>query len=231
MLEDAPRLTIFPRPERPEQAVVDAFRGAQTGHVTDAMNGRGALEASIKPVQGTPDDVAAIVGVALTCWTGPDDNLAIVGTLAEAEPGDVVVAATDAFRGAAVAGDNVSGMMRNQGIVALVMDGMARDSEGILATGFPVFCAGITPNSCSRNGPGTIGAPVTLGGVSVSSGDVVVADRDGVVVVPREQAAEVASRLVQIRELEAEFEAKVQGGLGVPGFYTELEESGAVKRV
>ena len=231
VIEDPPQLTVHPRPQRPEPALVEAFRGAQTGHVVDAMDGRGALGGAIKPVPGTPDEVAAVVGVALTCWAGPDDNLAIIGAIAEARPGDIVVAATDAFQVSAVAGDMVAGMLRNQGVVALVMDGMARDSAGIHAVGLPFFCAGITPNSCARNGPGTVGAPVTLAGVSVSSGDIVVADRDGVVIVPSAQAAAVAARLEEIRTLERAFEAQIEAGLGVPGFYQDLVDSGAVRRL
>ncbi|MGI9658436.1 MAG: RraA family protein [Gaiellaceae bacterium] len=231
MIEDPPQLTVHPRPHRPEATVVDAFRGAQTGHVVDAMDGRGALGGTIKPVPGTPDELAAVVGIALTCWTGPDDNLAIIGAIAEATPGDIVVASTDAFRGSAVAGDMVAGMLRNQGVAALVMDGMARDSAGIHAVGLPFFCAGITPNSCARNGPGTVGAPVTLAGVSVSSGDIVVGDRDGVVIVPLERADAVAARLEEIRTLEGALEAQIEAGLGVPEFYKELVETGAVRRL
>ena len=231
MIEDPPQLTVHPRGPRPEQALVEAFKGAQIGHVVDAMDGRGALDADIKPVPGTPDDVASVVGVALTCWAGPDDNLAVIGAIAEASSGDVVVAATDGFRGAAVAGDMVAGMLRNQGVVALVMDGMARDTAGILETGLPVFSAGVIPNSCARSGPGIVGAPVTLAGVSVSSGDIVVADKDGVVIVPLGQASAVAERLDDIRALEASLEAQIEAGLGVPGFYEELVESGAVRRL
>ena len=231
MIEDLPQLTIHPRLARPDPALVDALRGAQTGHLVDAMDGRGALDAGIKPVAGLSDENACFAGVALTCWTGPDDNLGLIGAIAEATAGDVVVAATDAFHGAAVAGDMVCGMLRNQGVVAFVTDGMTRDSAGILATGLPVFCAGVTPNSPARNGPGLVGAPITVGGVSVASGDILVGDSDGVVVVPVSRAPQVASRLEEIRTLEAKLEAEISAGLGVPGFYEELVEAGVVKRL
>lgn len=195
------------------------------------MDGRGALDACIKPVSGTPPEVACFTGVALACWTGADDNLGLIGAIAEAVAGDVVIAATESFRRAAVAGDMVAGMLRNQGVVALVTDGMTRDSAGIRATGLPVFCAGISPNSPARNGPGIVGAPVTLGGASVHSGDIIVGDPDGVVVVPAERAAQVADRLSEIRVLESKLEAEIEAGLGVPGFYGELVDAGVVHRL
>lgn len=231
MIEDAPLLTVHPRDGRPDPALVEALRGAQTGHVVDAMDGRGALDAAIKILPGTPATAAAVTGTALTCWTGPDDNLALLGALAEAEPGDVVVAATDGFRGAALAGDMVCGMLRNRQVAALVTDGMVRDSAGILATELPVFSAGVTPNSPARNGPGIVGAPVTAGGVAVHTGDVIVCDRDGVVVVPLATLEQVVARLEEILRLESEFEAQVDGGLEVPGFYEELVKTGAVHRL
>src|ERR671916_54030 len=98
-----------------------------------------------------------------------------------ARRGDVAVAANDAYRTTAVVGDLVIGMMRNKGVAAFVTDGLARDKAGILATGLPVFCAGVVPTSPATNGPGTVGAPITCGGVHVRPGDVVVGDADGVV--------------------------------------------------
>jgi 4-hydroxy-4-methyl-2-oxoglutarate aldolase len=104
-------------------------------------------------------------------------------------------------------------MARNAGIAGIVVDGMARDSEGIIASGMPVHARGITPNSCVRNGPGRIGLPIVAGGVAVASGDVVVADRDGAVVVPAAMLAGVVGRLDQIRRLEGELQARIAGGL------------------
>jgi hypothetical protein len=78
-------------------------------------------------------------------------------------------------------------MLKNRGVLAFVTDGLVRDLPGLLAVGLPVYCAGLTPNSPVRNGPGTVGLPVVVGGVHVEAGDIVVADQDGVVIVPRGQ--------------------------------------------
>jgi len=114
-----------------------------------------------------------MVGTAVTCHAGPSDNLALFGAVHAARKGDVLVAATDAYVGAAITGDLLLGMARNRGVVGLVTDGLVRDLVGILDVDIPVYCAGLTANSPARNGPGTVGMPVVLGGVKVESGDIV----------------------------------------------------------
>jgi 4-hydroxy-4-methyl-2-oxoglutarate aldolase len=219
MIDNPPLLTIRRGHRRPDKAVLEAFRFAQTSHLCDAMDGRGALDWRIKPLNPAQ---AVFVGPALTCHAYPADIVAMFGALAEAEPGDVVVCANDSFSATAVFGDLAAGMMRNKGIAAFVTDGLARDKAGIIATGLPVFCQGISPNSPARNGPGTVGFPVTLAGVHVRPGDIVVGDPDGVVVVPQERAEQVLARLAEIRKAEAETERKVKDGMTMPGFMVDI---------
>jgi len=228
MIEDPPLLKIrrsFPRPT-PEQ--VESLTAVPTGYLVDCLEGRGALHHGIKPLQ---EETASFCGVALTCDAGPADNLAAMAALDVAQAGDVIVAATDAFKDTAVIGDLVLGMARNKGVVAFVTDGMVRDQTGLRTVSLPCFSAGITPNSPARNGPGTVGLPITLGGVAVNSGDIVAGDIDGVVVVPREKIADVIARLPAIREAEAALEAKVNEGLQVPDFIREILASDRVKEV
>jgi len=210
MLKDPPLLTIRRAFARADRALLAKLQGAQTGHIVDAMQGRGALDHRIKPVD---PETAQFVGTALTCETGPSDNLAILAALVVAQPGDVIVAAADGFSQTAVVGDNVTMMAKNKGVAAIVIDGMARDSYGIVPVGLPVFARGITPNSCVRSGPGKVGLPIVCGGVAVQSGDVLVGDRDGVVVIPRADAAGIAALLDEIRRAEAETQAKIRAGM------------------
>jgi 4-hydroxy-4-methyl-2-oxoglutarate aldolase len=209
MLDNPPLLTIHRGFRRPDRALVERFRGAQTSHLVDAMEGRGALDYRIKPLDPTN---AAFVGPALTAHAYPADVAGVMGALHEARAGDVIVVANDGYTGTAVIGDLVAGMMRNKGVAAFVTDGLGRDRAGIVATGLPVFCAGVVPNSPARNGPGTVGAPVTLGGVPVRPGDIVVGDADGVVIVPQEMAEAVLERLVAVRAAEAKAVAAVEAG-------------------
>ena len=156
-------------------------------------------------------------------------TLAIAATLAVVQQGDVIVAATDAHTTLAVVGRRITGMARNRGVAAVVTDGLARDTEGIRQSGVPVVCAGVTPNSAAAAGPGTVGQPVVIGGIAVASGDIVVGDADGVVVIPLWRVDEVLIRLEGVRAREADLAGKLAAGLGVPRRVTELMASPRVR--
>ena len=225
MIKDPPLLTIrrdFPRPSRD---TIAAFAGVPTGYAIDTMGGRGGLDHRIKPVSPAQ---SVLVGTAITCHCGPADNLALFGALAMAQAGDILVAATDSFRETSVTGDLLLGMAKNRGILGLVTDGLIRDLAGVLAVGLPAYCAGITPNSPARNGPGTVGHPVVVGGVSVASGDIILGDNDGIVVVPRTEAGKVIAKLADVRAAEANLEGKVKAGLEVPDFVQKILDSNRV---
>ncbi len=228
MLDDPPLLTIRRTIARPSRARLDAFANTPTGFIVDAMQGRGALDARIKPLPGTP---ARFVGSALTCHNGPADNLALAAAVSLCEPGDVLVAAADGFTGCAVVGDLLLGIAKNRGAVGFVTDGLLRDLTDIQAIAFPAFAAGVSPNSPARNGPGTVGLPIVCGGLPVEAGDVVVGDPDGVVIVPSHQIASVLARLDEIRASEAKMLKAVQGGVREPGFMAAILQSDRVRYV
>jgi 4-hydroxy-4-methyl-2-oxoglutarate aldolase len=222
MIEDPPLLQIRHKFPRPTPVQVKAFSGLQTGFVVDALNGRGALDPRIKPTSSAQ----TFCGVALPCHAGANDNLAAFGTLTVAQPGDVVLCATESFSTASVLGDLLFGMMKNVGVIAFVTDGLVRDQQGIRAVALPCFAAGVSPNSPVRSGPGTVGLPIVIGGVAVGPGDIVIGDEDGVVVVPFKQIDATIERLEGVKAAEAEFDAKVKGGLKVPGFIQAMVDSG-----
>lgn len=212
MIDNPPPLTLHRGWKRPDPALVARFAGAQTSHLVDAMEGRGALDARIKPLDPAH---AAFAAPAITAYAYPADLLALFGALHEAVAGDVIVLACDGFAAAAIIGDIVTGMLRNKGVAAFVTDGMARDRAGILATGLPVFAQGIISNSGAMTGPGTVGAPISLGGMQVCSGDILVGDADGVVVVPAGRAEAVLATLERVRAAEAAMEQGVRDGLAM----------------
>lgn len=225
MLKDPPVLTIRRKFQRPRRDLLAKLDGAQTGHIVDALQGRGALDHHIKPID---PETSQFVGTALTCQTGADDNLAILAALVLAEPGDVIIAAADGFSATAVVGDNVTMMAKNKGVAAIVLDGMARDSYGIVPVGLPVFSRGITPNSCVRSGPGKVGLPIVCGGVAIQSGDVLIGDRDGVVAVPLADLEAIIGQLSEIRRMEEETQAKIRAGMTHLPSIAELLQSDRV---
>lgn len=229
MIEEPALVTIETRPRGPGKADIQTLSRFPTGFLADAMDGRGALAPEIKNVH--TDLPAKFTGQALTCQCGPGDVLGLLAALSELRPGDVLVMATDGWRGCAAAGDRVMGMAKNSGAVGFVTDGLVRDITGIVDVGIGVFATGISPNSPFAKGPGTVGSAVVLGNVSVQTGDVIVADSDGVVVVPRADVKRVIEAVKHIEVLETELDKEVAAGLKLPENIVALLNSEQVKRL
>lgn len=218
MLGDPPVVTLKRRFKRPSASQIDALTGVPTGFVVDLMMGQGAVDQRIKPLW--PE--SAFTAPVLTADCGPRDNLGLLVALEVAEPGDVVALATGGFEETAILGDHVAAMAKNKGIVAFVTDGLARDVEGLIEVGLPVWCAGVSPNSPYKSGPCEVGTAVTLGGVAVRSGDLMVGDRDGVAVIPSGKIDMVIEGLADIHAKEAEMGKLIEDGLTAPGFIRDL---------
>jgi 4-hydroxy-4-methyl-2-oxoglutarate aldolase len=221
MIGDPPVVTLRRGFSRPDAAQVAAFAGVPTGFMVDAQNGQGAVDYRIKPLW--PEVSFAAPAVTVDC--GPRDNLGLFVAIEVAAPGDVIMLATGAYEGTSVLGDHVAAMARNKGVVAIVTDGLVRDVEGLLQVGLPVWCRGVSPNSPYKSGPCEVGTSVTLGGVAIASGDLVVGDRDGVVVVPQARIDEVAAALQGVHAKEREMGAAIEAGLTAPDWVEALLRS------
>ncbi|MDU8909809.1 RraA family protein [Aestuariicoccus sp. MJ-SS9] len=227
MIEEPPALIIRRNRPRPTEAQIAAFQGVPTGFVCDALGGGGALDKAIRPIGEGRDLRCMAAGPALCADNGPGDILATLGALDEVQPGDIVVAGFGGHQGCASAGDRVMGMLRNAGAAGFVSDGPMRDYDGIVAAGLPAWCTGLCPASPFSTGPGRVGGSVNIGGQSVASGDMIVGDRDGVVVVPFARIDEVIARLAEIIRLEEQLDAEVAQGLRSFGRLPAMLASGA----
>jgi regulator of RNase E activity RraA len=127
-----------------------------------------------------------------------------------------LVIATYEYSTASTFGERVVQAARAKGLAGIVCDGMCRDASGIRATGLPTFVIGMVPSSPGKDGPGEIGGPVACGGIVIHSGDIVVGDEDGVVVVPLADAPAVAERLTAIAEKEGRMAADLAAGRLIP---------------
>lgn len=201
-------MTIQRNIQRASKTVVKRLSKAQTSFIADAQQGWNCLHHSIKALHPTHH----FAGTAVTASNGPRDNLAAMAMLDYVKKGDVLVIATSEDESGAVIGDHYAAIAKQLGVVGIVTDGLVRDSVGIEQLGPPTFARGVSPNAGYRNGPGEINRPVSIGGVTVNPGDIIVADRDGVVVVPRERAGAIARRLDQVEKAEAETESRVKNG-------------------
>jgi len=208
MIGDPTRLVVRRHLQRLEPDALAAFRERPTSFVADALGGKGVLDPAIKPL----DVRMRFAGTALTVDTGARDNLAALAALDFAQPGDVLLFGAGGHTGAACVGDILVKIAKAKGVAAIVTDGAVRDVDDILPLGLPVFCRAITPSSAFPSGPGAIGLPMALGDVAIQPGDLVMGDRDGVVVVARTELAEVRARLDDVIAKEAELQARVDAG-------------------
>jgi RraA family protein len=157
----------------------------------DATGGAGVLAPEITALSPS----ATVAGPALVVQVARDDNLAMRDVPATVPgPGTVLVVAGGASSRTAVLGDLVARELLAAGVVGVVTDGPIRDSRAVAELGLPVWARGVTPAASSKNGPGSVGGEVEIGGVVVRDGDVVVADADGVVVWPAAQVSELVEK-------------------------------------
>lgn len=174
--------------DRPTQEQRARLGALPTANIADAMHRLGAMDAAIKPVW----EGASLIGAAFTVWTRPGDNAGIHEALQHVQPGDVLVINGGADESRALIGELVGGRAKSRGVVGFVIDGAVRDAPGLAEYDMPVFARGLTPAGPYKDGPYVVAAPTAVGGVVVNPGDVVVADSDGVVVVPLALADTVA---------------------------------------
>lgn len=190
-----------------EAGALEAIMGVTAATAHEVMGRKGAVDSRIKPI--SPGMRAC--GRAFTVWAEPGDNLIVHKALSMAGPGDVLVVcarlAEEGFWGEVM---TVAAMAR--GITALVTDGGVRDTAAIAKRGFPVFAANKCVKGTLKVCPGAINHPIVLGGQLIRPGDIIIADDDGVVVVPYEQAADVASGAIKREAKEAALMERLMAG-------------------
>jgi 4-hydroxy-4-methyl-2-oxoglutarate aldolase len=177
-----------PEPVRARQAADHLARlGAATVH--EAQGRRGALPSRIRC--RTPL-VMRLSAPVLTVATGPGENLTLHRALNATPPGWALFVATELVPEFGYWGGVMNTAARARGLAGLVIDGGVRDSAELAEVDFPVFSAYVSLRGTGKSGNGSFGSPVTVGDVLVRTGDIVVADDDGVVIVDQAEAGEVA---------------------------------------
>ena len=164
--------------ERVSPELVRQASEYQAAILADVNGRRGALHGRIAALRPR----MKLAGPALTVDVRPGDNLMIHAAISLAKPGDVLVIDGKGDQTAALMGTIMMAACRQRGIAGVVIDGAVRDSLEIDEMDYPVFSRGTNPNGPTKNVPGRIGHPISIGSVAVRSGDLVVADADGVVV-------------------------------------------------
>jgi 4-hydroxy-4-methyl-2-oxoglutarate aldolase len=171
--------------------------GAAT--VYEAQGAKGALDSGMKPI----DPTVRLAGPAFTVDCRPADNLMLHYAVQQAKAGDVLVVDAKGFMEAGPWGDVLTIQAMKVGIAGLVINGCVRDANLIIELGFPVFCRGLSIKGTGKNQPGKVNVPVNIGDVLIHPGDIVVGDRDGVVIVSQGEVDSVIDSSLAREEKEA----------------------------
>lgn len=207
-----PTRLVHPTASRLPKATVDAWRVVPSAVAADRLNGRCHADARIRPIRPFAPG-AVLVGSAVTAWCEPADYGPVHHAIAVAEAGDVIVVAAGGRRDAAMIGELLSGAARLKGIAGVLVDGAVRD-VGTLAqwSDFHVFSRWITPRGPSSMERGSVNEPIVFGGVPVSPFDLVIADDDGLVFVPRAAAVDQLEPCLAHVAAEKQWEAALAQG-------------------
>ena len=193
--------------------------GAAT--VYEAQGAKGALDSGMKPIDGT----SRMAGPALTVDARPADNLILHHAVLQAKPGDVLVVDAKGFMEAGPWGDVLTIQAMKLGIAGLVINGCVRDANLIIGLGFPVFCRGLSIKGTGKNQPGKVNVPVTMGDVTIQPGDIVVGDRDGLVVVAQDEVESAIARSLAREEKEAGQRQAIEQGTATTAELLNLTET------
>lgn len=215
-------ITDLPRADR---ELVARFKGVATPNLADAMGRFHFMDPGIQARTGLP-----LCGVAVTVNSRPGDNLMVHKALEIAEPGDIIVVSTNGNVTSAVFGELMCRSAVAKKLGGILVDGAIRDVEGIAALGFPAFSRSVSPGGGDKDGPGEVNVPISCGNTVVMPGDVVAGDRDGVVVIPRSDAAEVLERVEALVEKEKERIEEIRdGGVFKPEINDTLRQKGIIE--
>jgi 4-hydroxy-4-methyl-2-oxoglutarate aldolase len=201
--------------------------GVATVH--EAQGRSGLLRPYMRPIHAA----ARVAGSAVTVLCGAGDNLMIHAAIAVVQPGDVLVVTTVSESTDGMFGELMAQSCLAHGVAGLVIDAGVRDTTEITALGFPVWSRAVSAQGTSKTIPGSVNVPIVCAGASISPGDVIVGDADGVVVVPRESATAVVAAVDQRLAKEHRTRQRLKAGelgLDIYGLRDVLAQRGVVWR-
>jgi len=199
--------------ERPPKNLIEKFTGIPSPNIADCMNRSFCVDFKIKMINEKKG--LQMIGSALTIKTRTVDNLLVHKALDIAQPGDIIVIAAEGDTHSAILGEIMVHMAEKKGLAGYLIDGCIRDSEAIQEMDFPVFAIGVSPRGPYKDGPGEINFPVSCGGVVINPGDIIIGDRDGVVVIPPSEAEMIYQESKKVLEEETkELEEVERGNMG-----------------
>ena len=196
---------IYLKREMPDPEIMEQFKSIPASNTADVMNRNCAMNPRIKLVSSPKAQM--MVGPAFTVKARAGENLALHAALNFCNEGDVLVVSNEEDDTRSLIGEIMMAYLKyTKKVAGIVLDGPIRDIDEIGKWDFPVYCTGTTPGGPYKEGPGEINVPIACGGVSVNPGDIILADPDGVIVIPRGDSAQI---LKDAQEFQAADEKKL----------------------
>ena len=196
---------IYLKRNLPEQEILTEFENYSTANVADCMNRLCAMNPRIKLISKPTQK--SVCAPAYTVKVRAGDNLALHVALTYCGEGDMIVVSNEEECTRALIGEIMMTFLRyTKKVAGIIVDGPIRDVGELGEWDFPIYCTGTTPNGPFKDGPGEVNVPVSCGGIVVAPGDVILADADGVVVIPLKDAKSI---LPKVKEYAQKDQAKV----------------------
>lgn len=197
---------IYLQRRMPDQDVMMQFKEIPASNTADVMGRNCAMNPRIHLVSSPKEQM--MVGPAFTVKCRAGDNLALHAALNYCNEGDVLVVSNEEDSTRALMGEVMMAYLYlEKKIAGIILDGPIRDIDEIGKWDFPVYCTGTTPGGPYKEGPGEVNVPISCGGVSVNPGDIILADPDGAIVIPRLDAPSI---LVAAQKFKEQDEAKLE---------------------
>jgi 3-hexulose-6-phosphate synthase/6-phospho-3-hexuloisomerase len=187
----------------------EQFRALSSASISDVIGRKYAMQSYMRPlIHGVK-----ISGRAVTVRTEPGDARKPTEAVELAKKGEVIIIDAAGFQESACWGGNDSIGSKTKGLSAVIVDGAVRDTLEIVDMAFPTWAKAVTPNTGGGKGGGAINVQIICGGVTVNPGDLVVADDDGVVVIPKDMAEGVLAKTIEREDMERGIKEKVLSGM------------------
>lgn len=203
-----PGFRILPFGPQPDLALLARLAAVATAHLSDNMHRMQAVAAEIRPCHKG----GKLIGPALNVRVPPGDNLMVHKAIDIARPGDVIVVDAGGITAQAIIGEIMSLLAETRGVAGMIIDGSIRDAGAIAASSFPVYARGVTHRGPYKNGPGEINVPVSIGGLVIQPGDIVVGDEDGLLAIAPADAAGLAAAAAAYAQKELDILASIRAG-------------------
>lgn len=201
------QITIFKRHAQADAALIERFRRLPVANISDVMMRLAAGGPRLRPMHAG----APMAGSAITVKTRPGDNLFVHKAINLAQPGDVIVVDAGGDCTNAIIGELMTSYAASRGIAGMVINGAIRDADFLRKADFPVYAVGVTHRGPYKDGPGQINVTVSLDGMAVRPGDIIVGDGDGVLCIPLEEAEAIFAAAADKHAQEEQTIAAIAG--------------------